>query len=134
MKRGRRCDFGIGRLGGDFRTGASITALPVVSLVCLGSRALTALLISFLPIGVADLPRGLVAAGCCGFFQFVGFFLVFQLEKVSYIQEGVALESDVDKCRLHTWKHAGDAPVIDRARQSVLVFAFVIDFRELIVF
>src|ERR1700757_5037603 len=39
-------------------------------------------------------------------FQLVGLFLVFELQEVRYIEESVALKSDVDKRRLHAWQHA----------------------------
>ncbi len=43
-------------------------------------------------------------AGSC-FFQFVGFFLIFKLKEVGYIEEGVAFKAYVDKCRLHAGQH-----------------------------
>ncbi len=87
-----------------------------------------------LPIGVAHFTRRLVAAADRSFFKLVGLFLVFHFQEVGDVEEGVALQSDVDKCRLHAGKHTRDASVINRTRQGVLVFAFVVDFRELIVF
>ncbi len=84
--------------------------------------------------GVAHLARGLATARDGGLFNFVGFFLVFQLQEVGYIEEGVALQAHVHKGGLHAGQHPGDAAVIDGPRQGVLVFAFVVDLRELIVF
>ena len=78
--------------------------------------------------------RGLVgAAGGC-LFQFVGLFLVFEFQEVRYIEEGVALEADVDKCRLHAGQDARDSAVVYGTSQRIFVFTFVINFRELIVF
>ena len=76
----------------------------------------------------------LVWAAGVGLFQFVGFFLVFKLHEVRYIKEGVAFEAYVDKCRLHAGQDARDSPVVNGTSQRIFVFAFVIDFRELIVF
>ncbi len=67
-------------------------------------------------------------------FQFVGFFLILKFEEVGHIEEGVAFEAYVDKCRLHAGQNPGYAPVVNGTGQCVFVFAFVIDFRELIVF
>jgi hypothetical protein len=53
---------------------------------------------------------------------------------VGYIKEGVALQTQVYKGRLHAGQYAGDAPIVNGPCKGVLVFAFVIDFRELIVF
>ena len=76
----------------------------------------------------------LVRAAGVRLFQFVGFFLVFQFHEVRYIEEGVAFESYVDKCRLHARQDAGDSAVVDGTSQRIFVFALVINLRELIVF
>ena len=39
--------------------------------------------------------------------------VLFQLHKVGNVEEGIALQADVDKCRLHAGQHAGNAPFID---------------------
>jgi hypothetical protein len=83
---------------------------------------------------VADLAGRLVAAGKGGLFKLVGLFRVFELEEVGYIEEGVALKAYVYKGGLHAGQDAGYAAVINGSGQCVFVFAFVIDFRELIVF
>jgi hypothetical protein len=83
---------------------------------------------------VADFARCLVGCADCCLFQFIGLFLVFQFQKVRDVEECVALQANVDKCRLHAGQNAGYTPVINRACQRIFVFAFVIDFRELIVF
>ena len=81
-----------------------------------------------------NLARRLVAAAGRGFFQLIGLFRVFELQEVGYIKEGIALQANVHKCRLHAGQNAGDAPVVNRPGQGVLVFAFVVNLRELIVF
>ncbi len=81
-----------------------------------------------------DFARRLVGAAGRGFFQLVGLFRVFQLHEVGYIEEGVALQAHIDKGGLHAGQDAGDAAVVNGAGQGVFVFAFVVDFRELIVF
>ena len=85
-------------------------------------------------VGVVDLAGRLVAAAGRGFFELVGLFRVFEFEEVGYIEEGVAFEAHVHKGGLHAGQDAGDATVVNGPRQGVLVFAFVVDFRELIVF
>jgi hypothetical protein len=106
--------------------------------LALAFRALFGLLCAALPailsVRVPYFPRGLVPAAYCSLLQFVGFFLVFHLKEVSDVKEGVSLEPNVNKCRLHAGEHACDAAVVNRPRQGVLVFAFVVNFRELIVF
>ena len=69
-----------------------------------------------------------------GFFYLVRLFGVFEFKEVGYVEERIALQAHIDKGGLHTGQDAGDAPVVDGPCQGVLVFAFVIDFRELIVF
>ncbi len=93
-----------------------------------------ALLALAIPVATRPDLAKVLAGTCRSLFQFVGFFLIFEFEEVGDIEECVALEADVDKCRLHAGQNAGYAAVIDRPRQGVFVFAFVIDFRELIVF
>jgi hypothetical protein len=113
-----------------------VIAIPALALV--SSRLgcwFASRLACFLPAApVPDFVRRLVARRRSGPLNFVGVFLVFELYKVCYIKEGVALKSKVDKCRLHAGQNARNASVIYRARKRVLVFAFVVDFRELIVF
>ena len=83
---------------------------------------------------VTDFAGLLVGAAGCGLLEFVRLFLVFEFEEVRYVEERIAFQPDIDECRLHAGQYAGNAAVIDRTGQSIFVFAFVIDFRELIVF
>ena len=83
---------------------------------------------------MADFARRLILVAAGGSFEFVRLFLVFEFQEVRYVEEGVALEPNIDKCRLHAGQNAGDLSVVDRTGQRVFIFAFVIDFRELIVF
>ena len=78
------------------------------------------------------LARGLT--GGRGLLQLVGFFLVFELDEVGDVEERIALQAQVDKCRLHAGENPRHASVVDGTREGVFVFAFVVDFRELIVF
>ena len=66
--------------------------------------------------------------------QLVGFFLVLEFNEVGDVQKRIALQAKVDKCRLHARQDPCHAPVVNGSCESVLVFAFVVDFRELIVF
>jgi hypothetical protein len=68
------------------------------------------------------------------FLKLVGLFRIFELEEVGHIKERVALQANVHKCGLHARKNSCDSTVVNGARECVLVFAFVVDFRELIVF
>ncbi len=83
---------------------------------------------------VAYFARSLVGGAGGGLLEFVGLFLIFELKEVGYIQERVALQTDVDECRLHAGQHAGDAAVINRSGEGIFVFPLVIDFSKLIVF
>ena len=67
--------------------------------------------------------------------------LFFLIEKVGHIKKRVALESDVNKSRLHAGQHAHDAPLINVADNSLIAFAafdvklghlFVLDDRDLL--
>src|SRR5262249_38025789 len=87
-----------------------------------------------LPIAMTNFAGRLVAAGDRRPFQFLRLFLVFQFEEIRYIEERIALQPEVHKGGLHAGEHARYALVIDRSSESVLVFALVVDFRELVVF
>ncbi len=43
--------------------------------------------------------------------QLVGFFLVFELDEVGYVEERVALQAQVDKCRLHAGQNRVTRPL-----------------------
>ena len=73
-------------------------------------------------------------AGRRGSLKLVGLFLILEFNEVGDVQKRIALQAKVDKCRLHARQNSCHASVVNGACESVLVFAFVIDFRELIVF
>ena len=63
------------------------------------------------------------------------FFLVFLLfEKVGDVEEGVAFESDIDECRLHSRQYSCYAPFVNGSRERVLVLTLKVDFAKLFVF
>ncbi len=66
--------------------------------------------------------------------EFAVLVLVLEFQKVGDVEERIAFESDIDKCRLHAGQHAGHASFIDGTRQRVLVFALEVHFGALIVF
>jgi hypothetical protein len=66
--------------------------------------------------------------------KFVGLFRVFEFEEVGYIEERIALQAHVHEGGLHARENPCNSAVVNGARKCVLVFAFVVDFRELIVF
>ena len=73
--------------------------------------------------------------GMCAIYYLLKVFLVFLLfEEVGDVEKGVALESDVDECRLHSRQDPGDAAFVDGARERVLVLTLKIDFGKLFVF
>jgi hypothetical protein len=49
-------------------------------------------------------------------------------ENVADVQEGIAIQADIDECRLHTGKNASDSAFVDAADQRELFFALDIDF------
>ncbi len=57
-----------------------------------------------------------------------------QLHKIGDVQEGVALQANVDKSRLHAGQHARHAAFVDGPGEGVFIFALEVDFREQIVF
>jgi len=84
--------------------------------------------------GVAHFLDRLIAARDRGPFDLFAVFLVFKFQEVCDIEERVALQPEVNECGLHAGKHARYAAVVNGASEGVLVFAFVIDFSELVVF
>ena len=62
-----------------------------------------------------------------GLYRFV---FVFQFQEVGDIEKCIALQANIDECRLHAWKHAGDPAFVDRSGKGVFVFAFVVDLGE----
>jgi hypothetical protein len=101
------------------------------------SSAFSAGFTSWLPVGLAGVPH--FARRRCGsagrsFFNLIGLFRVFEFEEVGYIEERVALQAHVHKSGLHAGEDSCYAAVVNGARECVFVFAFVVDFRELIVF
>ena len=81
-----------------------------------------------------DFARRLSGSARRSLLQLVGLFLIFELDEVGYVKERVALKPQIDKRRLHARQYACNASVVDGTREGVFVFAFVVDFRELIVF
>ena len=49
-------------------------------------------------------------------------------ENVADVQEGVAIQTDVDESRLHSRKDAGDFTFVDAADEGELFFALDINF------
>ncbi len=72
-------------------------------------------------------------ASCYRLLQAVGVF-VFLQQEIGDIEKRVTLQSDIDKCGLHSRQHARHPAFIDGTRQGVFVFTFVINFRKLVFF
>ena len=85
-------------------------------------------------VAVPNFARSRLPAARRGLFQFVGLLLVFELDEVGYVEERIALQAKVDKCRLHAGQNPCHAAFVNGTREGIFVFAFVVDFRELIVF
>ena len=90
--------------------------------------------IAFDSMWMLDFARRLSGSARRSLLQLVGLFLIFELDEVGYVKERVALKPQIDKRRLHARQYARNASVVDGTRKGVFVFAFVVDFRELIVF
>ena len=55
--------------------------------------------------------------------------VIFEIfENVADVQEGVAVETDIDEGGLHTGENAGDAALVDATDQRELFFALDVDF------
>jgi hypothetical protein len=67
-----------------------------------------------------------------GALKLFAIFLLFQ--EIGDVKEGVAFKANIDEGRLHSGKHPGYAALVDGPCQGVFVFAFVVDFGELVVF
>jgi hypothetical protein len=52
-------------------------------------------------LGVFDFARRLSRPARSGFLQLVSVFLIFELNKVGYVEKRVPLQAEIDKCRLH---------------------------------
>ena len=62
-------------------------------------------------------------------------FLIFLFfEEVGDVKKGIALESDVDECGLHSGKDSCDTAFVDGTCERVLILALKIDFGKLFVF
>jgi len=62
------------------------------------------------------------------------FVVVFQFHKIRNVEEGIALQANVDEGGLHAGQHAGYPAFVDGPREGVFIFALEVDFREQIVF
>jgi hypothetical protein len=80
----------------------------------------------------AGLARGCLAIAVRNALEVGGVLLLF--EEIGDVKEGVALETYVDECRLHSGEDSGDASLVDGAGEGVFVLALVINFCDLIVF
>ncbi len=60
--------------------------------------------------------------------------LLVVFEKIGNVQEGVAIEANVDKRRLHARQHASHPAFVNAARQRVFLLALKIDLNQLVVF
>ena len=88
--------------------------------------------------------RSLLLGGCAGkvhgrarrgnLSELLVFFVACQFQKVGDVEEGIALQADVDESRLHAGQHAGHAAFVNGSCKSVFVFPLEKDFGELIVF
>src|SRR6185312_625844 len=90
--------------------------------------------ITSVPIAASYLARRLGRARSGGMLQLLGFRLVFQLDEVGYIEEGIPLQAKIYECRLHAGQDAGDTPVVNRPGQGVFIFTLVVNLCELVVF
>jgi hypothetical protein len=63
-----------------------------------------------------------------------GFVLIVVLKEIGDIKEGVAIEADIDECRLHSRQNARYTAFVDASREGVFFFPFVEQFHDLIVF
>ena len=55
-------------------------------------------------------------------------------EEIGDVQEGVPLESQINKCRLHSRQHTRDPALVNAARKRILVRSLKIYFHQLILF
>ena len=61
--------------------------------------------------------RWLLRIRVCAIDRLLEFLLVFLfLEEVSHVEKGIAFESNIHKCRLHSRENSGDATLIDGTR------------------
>jgi hypothetical protein len=49
-------------------------------------------------------------------------------ENVTHVQEGVAIQADIDEGGLHAWEHASNPALVDAANQRELFFALDVNF------
>jgi len=55
--------------------------------------------------------------------------VIFEIfEDVADVQKRVAVQPDIDECRLHPGEHAGNAAFVDAADQRELFFALDVNF------
>lgn len=59
----------------------------------------------------------------------VSMIVVFEVfENIADVQEGVAIQADVDECRLHAWEDASNLAFVDAADERELFFTLNVDF------
>jgi hypothetical protein len=62
-------------------------------------------------------------------FRAMAMIVVFEIfEDIAYVEEGVAVETDIHKSRLHTRKDAGNFAFVDATDESEFFFALDVDF------
>ena len=75
--------------------------------------------------------RDAARRGCNAARRFVRMVVIVILQIFEYVadvQEGVAIETDVDESRLHSGKDAGDFAFVDAADEGELFFALDVNF------
>jgi hypothetical protein len=82
--------------------------------------------------GASAVAALLLVSGNAGAVELLAVFLFF--EEVRYVKECIALQADVDECRLHSGKHASDTTFVNGSGESVFILALVVDFGELVIF
>ncbi len=80
------------------------------------------------PAAIPTIPRRALSAG------HVIDVLVMLLQEIRDVEECVALQAKVHKSGLHAGEHASHAPLVDTARERILVGALEVHLHQLIVF
>ncbi len=65
-------------------------------------------------------------------YDFVVFVVVF--EEIGDIQKGIAIQADIDKCRLHARQNARDSAFMDTSGERIFILPLMENFNYLIVF
>jgi hypothetical protein len=87
------------------------------------------------PHGRAAFPIPLAVAGARGSFisgHAIDVFVLFK--EVRYVEERIALQAQIDKCRLHAWQYPRHPAFVNASGERIFIGSLEVNLHELIIF